>query len=224
MVKDYIDIRAVFSKEGRAVFISHLDLMRTMQRAFKRAKIPVWHTKGYNPHVYIMFPLALSLGAESECEIMDFGINMDTPMTPQEVADRLNSTLPQGLKVVRAYTPQTSHKLISAAEYEISFLSAEPAKLSEELKNYLSQQEIPVEKKTKKGGVTAINLKEHIKNPEVKAADDRVLLKVALPAGVEININPQLLIDSFLSTSGAPISNVSVKRTKILDLNGNIFI
>ena len=52
MVKDYYDIRAVFKKTDRAIYISHLDLMRVMQRTFKRSRLPVWFTKGYNPHIY----------------------------------------------------------------------------------------------------------------------------------------------------------------------------
>lgn len=53
------EYRLVYGKTGRARYISHLDLMRAMQRAFKRADIPLWYTQGFNPHAYLMFPLAL---------------------------------------------------------------------------------------------------------------------------------------------------------------------
>ena len=52
-------VRLFFSKKGRAVYISHLDLLRTMQRALKRAGIPVWYSEGFNPRIYLNFPLAL---------------------------------------------------------------------------------------------------------------------------------------------------------------------
>ena len=53
-------IRIFFKKEGRAKYISHLDLNRVMQRALRRACIPVWRTRGFNPHPYIAFGLPLS--------------------------------------------------------------------------------------------------------------------------------------------------------------------
>ena len=56
-----IDKRIRFTKTGEAKYISHLDLYRFMLRALKRAKLPVWHTEGFNPHVYVTFALPLSL-------------------------------------------------------------------------------------------------------------------------------------------------------------------
>ena len=50
------DYRLTFAKKGRARYISHLDLMRAMQRAIKRAGVPIWYTQGFNPHSYLMFP------------------------------------------------------------------------------------------------------------------------------------------------------------------------
>ena len=78
-----VPVRATFEKRRRAKYISHLDLMRCMQRAFKRAGVPIWYTEGFNPHAYLMFPLALSLGCESGCECMDFRIDgeMSIPQT-----------------------------------------------------------------------------------------------------------------------------------------------
>ena len=99
MVKDYYDVRAVFKKTGRAIFISHLDVMRLMQRTFKRAKLPVWFSKGYNPHVYLMFPLPLSLGVSSECEVMDFGMDMSAGLPGYaNLRDRMAAILQQGKK------------------------------------------------------------------------------------------------------------------------------
>ena len=62
--------RLLFVKEGRARYISHLDLMRTFQRAFLRADIPIKHTEGFNPHPFISIALPLSLGFSSQCEIL----------------------------------------------------------------------------------------------------------------------------------------------------------
>ena len=84
-----VNTRAVFRKYDRAKFISHLDLYRCMQRAFKRSSLSVWYTEGFNPHLYLMFPLPLSLGYESDCEIIDFSLTEE--LDNEYVKNKLNS-------------------------------------------------------------------------------------------------------------------------------------
>jgi len=69
--------RALFEKTGNAIYISHLDLMRIFQRAFKRAGLPLTHTKGFNPRPSVSIALPLSLGVESVCELLDFDLEGD---------------------------------------------------------------------------------------------------------------------------------------------------
>ena len=88
-------LRFRFEKTGRAKYISHLDLMRTFQRAFLRAGIDVKHTEGFNPHPYISIVLPLSLGSESLCEYLDAEINGRAA----EAVKGLNSALPEGIRM-----------------------------------------------------------------------------------------------------------------------------
>ena len=53
--------RILFEKKGNAVWISHLDLMRLFQRAFKRAGLPLTHTQGFNPRPSVSIALPLSV-------------------------------------------------------------------------------------------------------------------------------------------------------------------
>jgi radical SAM-linked protein len=64
-------LRALFEKTGNAAYISHLDLMRVFQRSFKRAGLPLTHTKGFNPRPSVSIALPLSVGVESCCELLD---------------------------------------------------------------------------------------------------------------------------------------------------------
>ena len=66
--------RLLFEKTGTAVWISHLDLMRLFQRAFKRAGFPLTHTQVYNPRPSVSIALPLSVGIESQCELLDFDL------------------------------------------------------------------------------------------------------------------------------------------------------
>ena len=63
--------RLAFSKADTAKYISHLDLMRTFQRAFLRAGLPIKHTEGFNPHAFVSIPLPLSVGYSSACEVLE---------------------------------------------------------------------------------------------------------------------------------------------------------
>ena len=81
-----ITVRISFEKKNEASYISLLDLQRVMQRVLKRSGLPVWHTLGFNPHIYMTFACPLSLGQESECECVDVKTEAEARILP--VADR----------------------------------------------------------------------------------------------------------------------------------------
>mgnify|MGYP002574509980 CR=1 FL=1 len=64
-------LRLLFVKEAQASYISHLDLMRTFQRAFFRAGLDIRHTEGFNPHAFVSIPLPLPVGFSSACEVLE---------------------------------------------------------------------------------------------------------------------------------------------------------
>ena len=66
--------RLAFSKSDTAKFISHLDLMRTFQRAFFRAGLDIRHTEGFNPHAFVSIPLPLPVGFSSACEVLELSL------------------------------------------------------------------------------------------------------------------------------------------------------
>ena len=94
--------RLLFKKTGNAVWISHLDLMRLFQRAFKRAGLPLKHTQGFNPRPSVSIALPLSVGIESSCELLDFDLDCEFDQWDQ-LADRLNCVLVEGVSVVCVY-------------------------------------------------------------------------------------------------------------------------
>ena len=95
--------RLMFEKCGNAVWISHLDLMRLFQRAFKRAGLPLKHTQGFNPRPSVSIALPLSVGAESKCELLDFELDTSELITNAQIVSRLNRTLVAGVKVIDCY-------------------------------------------------------------------------------------------------------------------------
>lgn len=224
-----IPVRAVFEKRRRAKYISHLDLMRCMQRAFRRAGVPIWFTEGFNPHAYLMFPLALSLGYESGCEIMDF--RLDGDMRMEEAKERLNRILPPDLQILSVAEPVAKHTDITHADYRILLPCADSSVSAEALlaawEAFYAQPQIMIEKKTKRG-VSEIDLKP---NSEVQAAEavaDGLRLSLRMPAGTSVNVNPSLLMDAFAAylSENAPelkTGMLRAERTAILCADGTAF-
>ncbi len=126
--------RVFYHKFGRARYTSHLDVMRMFTRAFRRSGLPLWHTQGFNPHVYMMFALPLALGYESLCETLDIRLTQEIPF--EEVAGRLNAALPYGFMAERAAEPVLDPKEIAFAQYESELLYA---KTPPEIESFFSR-------------------------------------------------------------------------------------
>ena len=103
-------LRLRFSKTGRAVYISHLDLMHTMQRAISRAGFSLKYSEGYNPHPQISIALPLSVGMSSRCEIMDLRLNEDVSF--DDFRERLNAALPEGIEVSDVYESEEKNSAV----------------------------------------------------------------------------------------------------------------
>ena len=224
-----LPVRAVFEKRRRAKYISHLDLMRCMQRAFRRAGVPIWFTEGFNPHAYLMFPLALSLGYESGCEIMDF--RLDGDMTMEEAMARLNRVLPSDLQILSVAEPAAKHTDITAAEYNILIPCADETVSADALfaawDAFYAQPQIMIEKKTKRG-VSEIDLKPNSEVLSAERTDAGVRLRLKMPAGTSVNVNPSLLIDAFTAYLAAnqpelKTGMLRAERTAILCADGSAF-
>ena len=225
-----IPVRATFEKRRRAKYISHLDLMRCMQRAFKRAGVPIWYTEGFNPHAYLMFPLALSLGYESGCECMDFRI--DGEMSMQTAMERLNRVLPPDLQIVRVAAPVRKHTDIAFADYTVCLDCADESVSAEALRaawdRFIAQPEISVEKKTKRG-TASVDLKPAVQVLMTQTLADGIWLRLRMPAGTSVNLNPGLLTDAFAAwcSQNAPdvrTGMLHAERTAILCADGSDFV
>ncbi|MCI7767188.1 MAG: TIGR03936 family radical SAM-associated protein [Oscillospiraceae bacterium] len=220
---DKKNIRVFFEKKDRAIYMSHLDLLRTMQRALKRSGLPVWYSEGFNPRIYLNFPLALSLGVEGEREPMDMAVVEDVSLA--EIAEKLDSACPEGIRIISAEYPVHPNKDIGFAEYR-SFFSGEPSAIKAALDSFCDLPSINVMKHSKKKGMIEVDIKPHINILSVSEADMGITLEYRLPAGNELNLNSAVVTDAFLKYCGEVGINVELsctKRTKILCSDGADF-
>ncbi len=216
-----VNYRAVFEKTGRAKYISHLDLNRCMQRAIRRAGLPAWYTEGFHPHMYLMFALALSLGAESRCETMDFRLTQEMPAS--EVMERLNAALPDGLKVHDVHTPKHTAAEIGSAVYSVTMQSEDAQSLANVWDAFLAQDAILMEKKTKRG-MKQIDIKPMIQVCAMEEAENgKLTASIKLPAGNEGNLNISIVLDAFKNYAKQPFVIEQTIREKIFCLNGEEF-
>ncbi len=210
-----IPVRLFFSKTGRAKYISHLDTMRTFTRAFRRTSLPLWYTQGFNPHLYMTFPLPLALGVESLREAVDFRLVQQ--MDFQRVADEMASVLPPGFGVVEVAAPVMPASAIAWAEYEIrlAYPEQEREAMLFALKGLFDKPSIDVVKKTKKGE-TLTDIRPHAALLDCKTDENGLWMWVRLAAGSTLNISPQLLLEAFQKNT-RPADSVKILRTAILD-------
>lgn len=194
---------AKYTKEERVKYISHLDLMRTVHRALRRAEIPVAFSQGFNPHPKLSFASALSVGVTSEGEYMD--IILEEPMPAEEAAFRLDNALPSGISIVKAVEidqkAPSLMSLIERASYKITLLSALHFDLQSSIADFMNRSAVMVQKPGKKGKVE-INLRTMVHQLElVNHQQGQVVLRTVVSSGSKKNLNPELLLRFLLGTS-----------------------
>lgn len=210
-------VRIVFSKTGSIKYVSHLDLVRAMTRAVRRADIPLWYTEGFNKHPYLTFAAPLSLGYEGLRETMDIRMADDFPY--DELVKRLNAVLPEGLVALSAADAVAKAGELTAAEYRLTIHLPETV-----IADALSRTELLVEKRTKKKTMKTMDILPYFKNATVeKAGEEVTVVTVALPSGSNENINPGLFITALKKILGADV-DAEVLRLRLLLADGSEFL
>lgn len=209
-------VRIWFSKQGRIKYVSHLDIMRCMTRAVRRADIPLWYTEGFNPHPYLNFLQPMPLGVEGLNEPLD--IRIEGEISDKEIMDKLNAVLPVGIKITKVTEPFMKSNDLAFAEYEIYFEKED--NLTEKLTNAMDSGSLSCEKMGKVNGrkrVKEVNVSENIRKYSIKENDDAVVMNVVLPGGNTKNVNPMNLLDALNRYLGTDIVPLNIVRLGLLD-------
>lgn len=187
-------LRLRFSKTGRAVYISHLDLMHTMQRAFSRAGYALKYSEGFNPHPQISIALPLSVGAASRCELMDFKLREDAGLA--QLPSRLTAVMPEGIEILEAYEPERKTAALKWLQVEgvFEYDARDPAAMAEALRAFYEQDSIVITKKTKRG-MGETDIRPGIRSIAFQAGAESVSV-AAVVSAQEPTINPELLAEA----------------------------
>ncbi len=220
VISEMIPIRVKFSKKGNLMYISHLDLSKTVQRIMVRADIDIWYSEGFNPQPKIVFAVPLPVGVESDCELLDIRIN--SPMNLNEIKARIAKNFPDEMKVLDVYIPEVKFKNIAYIDYTIKLNSP---KLTENTANdieNLFKNECNVTKITKSGNEKQINLCEFISSLKAEYNNGEIIISTVLCADGERYLNPELLIEAIrknldILTSDTTEEYYSILRNKMLN-------
>ena len=216
--------RLLFEKTGNAVWISHLDLMRLFQRAFKRAGLPLKHTQGFNPRPFVAIALPLSVGVESKCELLDFDLDGEAVDNGQ-IMERLNAALTEGVTVRKVYDDgmKIKHLSLLSCVVTLEYDKGIPDGAPERIRTLFCRDSLTVTKKGK-NGPTEQDIIPMIKKLDVIEADASTLELHALVCCQNPSLNPMQLaaaIDAYLPGLTPDFSKC--RRVEIYDSNENIF-
>lgn len=216
--KEFVTLRIVFEKCGRARYISHLDLNRAMTRAVRRAAIPLWYTEGFNKHPYLTFAAPLSLGFEGERETVDLRLIEDMP--PQEVVQRLNAVLPEGIQAVSAAPAVKKAGDVAQAVYRLTMGCT-----AADVESLLAQPSVTVQKRNKKKEWKPVELKPVLEaaGGQVNPCAGGVQWELTLPCSSEQSVNPSLVIAALREHTGREFP-CTVRRLRVLAKDGTEFL
>lgn len=209
-----------FQKNDLIKFLSHLDTLRTLHRAIKRAKLPIVYSKGFNPHPSISIASPLSVGIGSLGEYAD--IELEEDIKEEDLKEKLNQTLPKGLSIIDCIKitskKPSAMSVVEAAAYQIQ-LTCNFKELQEVVEKIKNKKNIPRLKRTK-SGEKEIDIKPMIFDIAIENKEEINNLNVLIQNSNKGSLNPEMLLE-VLRDYGVDISFFTITRlelyTKIRD-------
>lgn len=217
---------AVYHKAEAARFISHLDILRALQRAFRRAGLPLRYSDGFNPHPELSFASALATGMTSDAEW--FEVELTQEMTPESFISAVNPVMPRGLSVSDAREMPSGIKTLTsctrAAEYRITISTEQEFQkdLLEKTLHGLLSGEIIVNKRTK-SGIKPVDIRPQVLKAIVEGIEkDTITLRVLGQLQADGGLRAELFAGALLDRLDAQ-GSVRIHRTAMFfDSDGSL--
>ena len=216
-------LRLIFIKEGRAVYISHLDLLRTFQRVFLRQGLVLRHSQGFHPHPILSFALPLPVGQSSACEVLDFEVVED--MDGKGLPESLNRFMPEGIRAVDCYVPVWPVRDLAKlrCRVDLCYDGGVPAGAAEEISSLLTGESLVIQKRTKRKAMADIDIRPMLHGLEL-SEEPGILRLDATVSAQNPGLNPALLAEA-VRMHLPPLAPdfVQVRRLELLDAGDGTF-
>ena len=216
-------LRLIFIKEGRAVYISHLDLLRTFQRVFLRQGLVLRHSQGFHPHPILSFALPLPVGQSSVCEVLDFEVVED--MDGKGLPESLNRFMPEGIRAVDCYVPVWPVRDLAKlrCRVDLCYDGGVPAGAAEEIRSLLTGESLVIQKRTKRKAMADVDIRPMLHGLEL-SEEPGILRLDATVSAQNPGLNPALLAEA-VRMHLPPLAPdfVQVRRLELLDAGDGTF-
>ena len=216
-------LRLLFVKEGRAVYISHLDLLRTFQRVFLRQGLVLRHSQGFHPHPILSFALPLPVGQSSACEVLDFEVVED--MDGKGLPESLNRFMPEGIRAVDCYVPVWPVRDLAKlrCRVDLCYDGGVPAGAAEEISSLLTGENLVIQKRTKRKAMADVDIRPMLHGLEL-SEEPGILRLDATVSAQNPGLNPALLAEA-VRMHLPPLAPdfVQVRRLELLDAGDGTF-
>ncbi|NLW46907.1 MAG: DUF2344 domain-containing protein [Firmicutes bacterium] len=205
--------RVRFTKEQRQKYLSHLELIKGIERAIRRAQLEMVYSEGFHPHPKLSFGPALAVGTASEDEYFDLELTRDYP--PEKILESINKALTEGLNVLAVkkilHRVKPLNAIINRASY-VMILRTDPRDRSviiDQLNILLTSTSVEIIR-TNKDGQKVVNIRPWLHTLTIRIKDDDLLeLEFIGEIGSSGNLRP----DDLLRVISRPVEVLAITRT-----------
>lgn len=227
-------LRILYTKEGPMKFLSHLEMIRFMERLFRRMRLPLSFSQGFNPHPKISFAAPLAVGVSSEGEVVE--VELTESVDFEKVISDSKLSLPDGITLIKAQILERSGKLmsqVSAGIYKVrvDFVEEFPWQTKQKGQNaldlFLSQDHIMIKKQTKKKKWRDVDIRPLIYDVGCQTVEkSSASYTISLATGSAGNLKPEVFFESFFKAENAIelIKRLRVHRVRLLTGKTGAFI
>lgn len=200
-------VRLRFSKDGALRWLSHHDLMRTMERTLRRSQLPMRTTQGFHPHPRMVFALSLPLGVIGREEVLELELNAD--LTPEEILGRLTGHCPPGLRLLSArIVPLRTTAQVRRLSYRLPVSPDRVADALTRIDALLASDQLWLERKRNPG--REVNIRPFISH----LSFEKGLLTMAFWMKPEGTARPDEMLE-LLGLSDLPAAGVVLERSRL---------
>jgi radical SAM-linked protein len=211
-------VRIRFTKRGKVRFISHRDVARAFERAFRIERLPLAFTEGFSPRPKVSFGLALSVGHESDAEYLD--LELADAIDVEALRPQLSVALPEGIDCTGAVRlvdrAPALQEVVTEVQFRVSAVDGRGAAVDADVLRTavtaaLACDELPVTR-TRKGKESVDDIRPAIRSIELTHGPDGPELELALstqPRGAR----PREVLDALDTIVGVGLTEHRVRRT-----------
>ena len=213
-------IRLKYSKTAAGRFISHLDMLRTFERIFRRAALPLAFSEGFNPHPKISFGSALAVGITSDAEYLD--VELQKEIEPDKTLEDIARCSPGGINIlelkVLSERQRSLNAQINMASYELRIpLTKEPEEenVRKLFKDLLDKKNIFVSREGKRG-IKQVDIRQGIYALSGAIEKNELVVYMEVQTGSEGNVRPEEILSllvkngEFLGEKGFQINRIGL--------------